>query len=334
MKTHPFHDGLWDMVSEKWNASNIPCFLAASQIFMIHGRGAYEAWRTRNPENTFLQLVDCDYYSWPSREASNKIIQFLDHYLKEKDAPAPEKVGIQVRLGNGEWYWRKEKTWPVPGIQYTKWHLTTGGTLSTNEDHGPATKFEYSTKIPDNGKSGVSFHSPPFDEDVEFAGHFSAILNISSSASDADFVVMLWPVDEDGKVVPFGGSSGKKEPLAKGFLRASHRKLNPEKTLPERPWHTHVEQDNLPLTPGDVVKIEVELYPAAGRIRKSWRLRLDITPSEHQPDIPGYKAPEMRTTWGEMHGEASNTIHVGDSLANFVLCPVVPLQQGYPNLVL
>jgi predicted acyl esterase len=38
-------------------------------------------------------------------------------------------------------------------------------------------------------------------------------------------------------------------PIAQGWLRASHRKLDKKKSLPYRPWHTHDEKQ--PLTPGE-----------------------------------------------------------------------------------
>ena len=333
MKQHPFYDAVWETTKANMDQADIPCFLAAPQIFTIHGRGAYEAWRVRNPENTHLQLVNSDYYPWPSREAAGKVLQFLDHHLKGNEHSKPEPVGIQVRLGYGKWYWRKERTWPVPGIRYTKWHLTGEGNLSMTQEQGSEMRCSYSTKAPPSGKSGISFYSSIFDEDVEFAGHFSATLSISSSASDADFVVTLWPVDREGQVVPLS-TKCQPEPLAKGFLRASHRKTDPSKTLPERPWHTHTEVDNAPLSLGEVVQIDVELYPAAARIRKDWKLRVDISPSEVQPDIPGYRDPGMRATYGDLHENGTNTVHVGGGRDNYVLCPVVPVKEGYPNMVL
>jgi predicted acyl esterase len=314
-------------------APDLPCFLAASQIFIIHGRAAYEAWRLRKAENTHLQLADCNYYPWPSREAAGKILLFLNHHLKGVEYPHLERVGIQMRLGDKAWYWRKENDWPVPGTLYQKWHLNVDGNLTEGVSASPATQLDYSSKAPRSGKSGLSFYSTPFEEDVEFAGHFAAVLTISSSAPDADVVVTLWAVDEAENIVRYG-SNGLPEPLAKGFLRASHRKIDPTKSLPERPWHTHLEEDNAPLRIGDVVPLNIEIFPAAGRIRSGWKLRVDVTPSEHQPDIPEYTAPEMRMWYGESHEEGVNSIHIGDGNQNFVLCPVVPVKQGYPNLVM
>jgi hypothetical protein len=333
LTANPFDNELWESVSTKPAKDGLPCFLAASQIFIIHGRGAYEAWRVRNPENTHLQLVDCDYFSWPNHEAAGKILQFLDCHLKGVNSRDLEKVGIQMRLGNKQWYWRTETNWPVPGTQYTKWYLGGDGNLSTDLEKGPEQRFAYSTKVSPTGqKSGVSFQSLPFENDVEFAGHFTAILNVSSSMPDADVVVTLWPVDQHGNVVPFG-AHGDPEPLAKGFLRASHRKTDPSKSLPERPWHTHKLEDNAPLNVDEVVVIDVEIYPAAGRVRKGWKLRLDISPSEEQPDIPGYKPIEMRTWYGESLEEGVNAVHVGGDKISYITCPVVPFKQGYPNVL-
>ncbi|KAF2193179.1 alpha/beta-hydrolase [Zopfia rhizophila CBS 207.26] len=332
MKANPFDGNLWHTVSSQADQVDIPCFLAASQIFIIHGRGAYEAWKSRRPDNTHLQLVGSDYYSWPSREAARKIVQFLDHYLKGLEYPKLERVGIQVRLGHGSWYWRKETNWPVPGTRYTRFHLRADGTVGTTKSPEPGMQFSYSTKISSRGKSGVSFYSSPFDQDAEFAGHFAAVLNVSSSASDADVVVCLWAVDEQGNVVPYS-SKNEPEPLAKGFLRASHRKTDPAKSLPERPFHTHLKEDNAPLNAGQVVRIDVEMYPAAARIKSGWRLRVDITPTKDQPDIPGYTPPAMREWYSESH-EGTNSVHIGADYKNYILCPVVPRKEGYRNIVM
>lgn len=332
-KTNPFDGPLWQMMSTQPEDDGLPCFLAASQIFIIHGRAAYEAWRVRNHDITHLQLVDCNYYPWPSHQAAGRILLFLDKHLKGKSAIDLEKVGIQVRLGKGDWYWRRENDWPVPGTQYVKWHLQADGTLSTAGETGSSKEFRYSTKVPHgNQKSGVSFLSAPFEADTELVGHFTATLNVSSSLEDADVVVTLWAVDQRGSVVRLGGQ-GQPEPIAKGFLRASHRKTDPQKSLPERPWHTHTLEDCMHLSANEVVPIEVEILPTATKIRQGWALRLDVGPQEEQPDIPDYKPPQVRLWYGEQHGEGTNSVHVGSGLANFISCPVVPCKEGRMNTI-
>ncbi|PCG90650.1 CocE/NonD hydrolase [Penicillium occitanis (nom. inval.)] len=330
----PFDNDLFRSLSMRPEEIDLPCFLAGAQIFIIHGRGAYEAFRDLRSEHKYLQLVDRDYYPWPSHEATGKIIQFLDRYLRGVDYVNLERVGVQMRLGNSKWYWRKETDFPLPGTQYIKWYLRADGSLSPSPENGPSQKFEYSTKAGSSGqKCGVSFHSLPFEEDVEFAGHFSATLSISSSMPDADVVVTLWAVDEQGHIVRYG-SKGEPEPLAKGFLRASHRKLDPTKSRPERPWHTHKQDDYAPLIQDEVVVVDVEIFPAAGRLQQGWRLRLDVAPAEVQPDVIGYNPLPMRSFYGEQHEEGTNVVHVGQDHLGYVTCPLVPLKQGYHNVML
>lgn len=330
VRANPFDGPLWKFISNETPDEGLPCFTAAAQIFMIHGRGAYEAWMKRNPEITHLQLLDCDYYPWSNRESSGKILAFLDRYLKGAKNEL-EPVGAQVRLGNKEWYWRKDSTWPLPDTKYVKWHLNADGGLALDPETTSAKQFSYSSKSPSTGKSGVSFHSAPFTEDVEFAGHFVTNVNVSASVPEMDLVATLWPVDEYGFVVPFG-AKGEPEALAKGVLRVSHRKLDPVKSLPFRPFHTHLQEDHAPLKQGEVVPVQVEMFPSTGRVCKGWHLRLDLTPSEHQPDIPGYVSPRFRVYYGEQHDEAVNSVHIAPDLENFILCPSVPLKDGPRNV--
>ncbi|KAG2416094.1 hypothetical protein HFD88_007286 [Aspergillus terreus] len=338
MKSNPTYNHLWAMMESKPETTvDIPCFLGASQIFMIHGRGAYEAWMARRPDNTHLQLIDSDYYSWPNREAAGKILEFLNHHLKTEGCFAPERVGIQMRLGNQKWYWRKEANWPVPGTEYIKWHLHPDGTLATTPPASgtPEKRISYPARTASAGDAGFSFQSSPMEEDVEMAGHFAATLCISSTAPDADVVVLVWAIDEHDNAVAYGASHTEPEPLAKGFLRVSHRKTDPERSLPWRPWHTHLESDLMPLQgPEDVVEITVEILPAAARLRKGWSLRVDVCPSEDQPNIPGYEAPSMRLWYGETQSQGVlDTLHVGGGRANFLMCPVVPRSEDYPRCI-
>lgn len=97
--TNPFENKLWRMVSNETEDEGLPCFVAAAQIFLIHGRGAYETFMKRSPKITHIQMADCDYYPWPNRESSGKILAFLDRYLNDADNDL-ESVGIQMRLGH------------------------------------------------------------------------------------------------------------------------------------------------------------------------------------------------------------------------------------------
>ena len=59
----------------------------------------------------------------------------------------------------------------------------------------------------------------------------------------------------------FQGAIDPHTPIAQGWLRASHRKLDRELTQPYRPYHTHDEKQ--PLKPGEVVELDIEIWPTS-----------------------------------------------------------------------
>src|SRR4029079_16276961 len=59
-----------------------------------------------------------------------------------------------------------------------------------------------------------------------------------------------------------------------GWLRASHRKLDPALTLPHRRYHSHDEKQ--PLTPRHACDLEVEIWPTCIVVPKGYRIGLWI----------------------------------------------------------
>lgn len=108
---------------------------------------------------------------------------------------------------------------------------------------------------------GLTFRSAPVAEATEFTGPLASKLWISSSTVDADLFLTFRVFDPDGEEVTFQGAIDPHTPIGQGWLRASHRKLDPELTRPFRPYHTHDETQ--PLTPGQVYEVDVEIWPTS-----------------------------------------------------------------------
>ena len=39
----------------------------------------------------------------------------------------------------------------------------------------------------------------------------------------------------------------------------------------------YVQEDNAPLNIGEVVQLEIEIFPAAGKVHEGWKLRMDVS---------------------------------------------------------
>jgi uncharacterized protein len=105
-------------------------------------------------------------------------------------------------------------------------------------------------------------------------GPSAAKLRVSSSTCDADIFLVLQVFTPDGEEVVFQGALDPHTPIAQGWLRASHRKLDPAKTLPYRPYHSH-DQRQL-LEPGSPVELDIEIWPTCIVIPAGYRIGLAV----------------------------------------------------------
>ena len=138
---------------------------------------------------------------------------------------------------------------------------------------------------------GVNWMSPPLEHETEITGPMALKLYVSSSTIDADLFVTVQAFSPDGREVEFQGTIDPHTPLAQGWLRASHRKLDEEKSLPYRPYHTH--DDKQPLTPGQVYELDVEIWPMCIVLPAGFRIAVNITGNDFER--PGRTIPSSRS---------------------------------------
>ncbi len=97
-------------------------------------------------------------------------------------------------------------------------------------------------------------------------------LNVSSDTKDADIFVILRVFEPHMKEVVFRGALDPHTPVASGWLRASHRKLDPERSEEWAPFHPHDEAEELP--PGEVSELDVEIHASGVVVPKGYRFAL------------------------------------------------------------
>jgi predicted acyl esterase len=159
---------------------------------------------------------------------------------------------------------------------------------------------------------------------------------ISSSTTNADFFIVLRVFAPDGKEVVFQGALDPHTPIGQGWLRASHRKLDPVLSLPYRPYHTHDEDQ--PLTPGQVVELDIEIWPTCIVVPVGYRIALTIRGKDYEYEgeaatLSNMKNP-MRGCGPFMHDDETDrppaifggkvTLHLGPSRPAHALLPIIP----------
>ena len=149
---------------------------------------------------------------------------------------------------------------------YTVNYTTTTG-KSTRWDNTVGGNFSY-PNMTKNDQKGLTYTTPPMNEDTEITGHPVVHLWISSTAEDGDFFVYLEEVDQTGKSFY----------VTEGCLRASHRKTHePPYNYLGLPFHRSYKSDLAPLTPGEPAELVFDLIPTSNLFETGNRIRITIT---------------------------------------------------------
>jgi hypothetical protein len=261
--------------------------------------------------------------------------RFFDYFLKgiDKGWRKEPKVQLQVRKIDG-FVQRAEREWPLARTRWTKYYLNPADCSLSKKTVAKKGKVEYEAL-----GDGVTFLTPPFREETEITGPVASKLFVSSSTADADFFLVLRVFAPDMKEVVFQGALDPHTPIGQGWLRASHRKLDPKLSTKYRPYHPHVDKE--PLIPGKTYDLDVEIWPTSIVVPAGYRMSLTVRGKDYEH--PGGGA-RLKTFVNEMKGcgpflhndpddrpEAlfggKNTIYAGGENRSFLLVPIVPRKR-------
>jgi predicted acyl esterase len=182
----------------------------------------------------------------------------------------------------------------------------------------------------------VTFSTRPLERETEITGPSALRLFVSSSTADADIFAVLRVFDAKGKEVSFYGALDPRTPVGQGWLRASQRKLDARRSLPYRPFHAHDEKQAL--KPGEVVELEIEIWPTCIVVPAGYRVAITIRGRDYEHDgeaasLSNMKNP-MRGCGPFIHDDESDrplaifggkvTLHFGPGRPSSVLLPVIP----------
>ena len=315
---------------------------------LLHLRGNIEGYVNAGSEFKYLRRItgrhDLPFYYKEEVEVQRS---FLDAFLKGDDRvgwsvkgklPAVDMVLRKGDVGFDDaekekvYERRTENEWPIARTRYTKFYLTPSQTLTQVEPITPRPqKLTYEALGTLDNPKAIQFTTAPFEEETEITGHIVAHLNVSLSAdaahdtpSDIDLFLTLRYISPEGKEVYYTGTAGDPIPLAKGWLRVSMRKTNPEhpKHRPYLPWRDYFSTDVLPVVPGDVYAVDVEVWPTNVIVEKGGKIVFEVSSGDTQGSgIFQHNHPEDRSV-EKLAGW--NHLHFSNTALNYVTLPIVP----------
>ena len=337
--------GAFHGAQAQWDKINVPMFSVGNWSGMgLHLRGNTEAFmRAATPHKKLRIHSGSHVHPFYTEDGRHDQIRFFDYWLKGIDNGVMDEppVKLAIRKGGDKIEWRHEQEWPLARTRWTKLYLDLsrkpaddseiGGFLEVKNPPDAASRTYAATGLGTMGSTsaassqvmgggikpgmGVSLETSHLSVDTEITGPLAAVLWVSSSTEDMDLFLTLRNIDAEGNEVMETGQQGAPVPVAKGWLRVSHRELDPELSRPYRPYHRHVRR--LYLTPGEIVRVEVEIWPTSMVFKKGHRIRLDIQPRD------GVGSAHYMHYHAD-YNSGTNTIYAGGDKDSYLLLPLIP----------
>ena len=322
-QAHPLLDAYWRSKDVDLEAATAPAYVVASWSDQgFHTRGTLDAHRRLGAAEKWLDVhgqKKWAHYYRPESVARRRA--FFDHFLKAKSSvvPAWPPVRIEVRERHGVATERAESEWPLARVAYRPlWLDARSASLSAVRPDGEG-------EVRYEAVSGRAVFDHRFETDTELTGSMALRLWIEADgADDADLFVALQKLDGDGaEVGQTWYAFYDNGPVALGWLRASHRALDPERSEVGRPVHPHDREE--PLPEGEAVPVEIEIWPSSTLFRAGETLRVVAQGADvYQDALPNLPFARHETT----RNAGTHVIRTGGGFDSFLLAPFVPAKDS------
>ena len=332
---HPLDDAWHRARSAVWDKITVPFLSAANWGGQgLHPRGNFEGFVRAASKQKWLEAHGIEHWTHFYTDYGIQLQKrFFGHFLKETNGDWKKQPRVQLQVRHVDRFVeRHEDEWPIARTQWTKFYLDAASHSLSREPVNSAGSITY-----DALGEGASFMSPPLETETEITGPLAARLFVSSSTTDADLFLVLRVFTPDLREVVFMGAIDPHTPVAQGWLRASHRKLDAKLSAPHRPYHTHDERQ--PLKPGEVVPLDIELWPTSVVVPAGYRIALSVRGRDYEwQKHTGARLSNFRN---ELLGcgpflhddprdrpaavfSGKTTLHVGPDSPSYILLPVIP----------
>ena len=331
---HPLDDEYHRARSARWDKITVPFLSAANWGGQgLHPRGNFEAYLRAASGEKWLEAHGLEHWTHFYTDYGVELQKrFFGHFLKGEATRWDVQPRVQLQIRHlDSFVERHENEWPIARTRWTKMYLDPAGSLNRE----PCKSAEAVTF--DAMGEGLTFVSRPLDAETEITGPLAARIYVSSSTADADLFLVFRVFTPDLREVVFMGAIDPHTPVAQGWLRASHRKLDAKLSTPWRPYHTH--DDRQPLRPGEIVSLDVELWPTSIVVPAGYRLALTVRGRDYEyarttgARLSNFKN-ELKGCGPFLHDDPRDrpqavfggrtTLYTGPQHLAYVMLPVIP----------
>jgi predicted acyl esterase len=283
-----------------------------------------------------LMLAGPAHLERPFHSFHSEVLKWHDHWLKGIDTGVMDEPPVKFWImGANEW--RTASDWPLPETQWTKLYLSSWERLraepfvsSSVDDHQAPDSFVQMPITQTSTIQKLRYMTEPLAADTLVAGPIALNLFAAIDQDDTNWIVILKDVGPDVSVMSAreGERHAPKDvperELTRGWLKASHRAVDPARSKPGRPWHPLTRAAHKPVVPGEINEYAIEIMATANLFRKGHRICLEIASLDLPTGIGGatnaeyipYHICSSRTTLHRIYHDAQRPSHL--------LLPIIP----------
>jgi predicted acyl esterase len=272
----------------------------------------------------------------PFHTLHSEILRWHDHWLKGIETGVMNEPPVRYWV-TGANEWRSGADWPLPETQWTKFYLNSWERLrgapfapASVEEELPPDGFLQMPPTQTNRVQKLRYATDPLAHNVLVAG--PSVLNLFAEIDqdDTNWIVTLKDIGPDPSVRTV--REGERElpenlperELTRGWLKASHRALDPKRSKPWRPWHPLTRAAQRKIVPGEINEYAIEIMATANLFRKGHRICVEIASADMPTGVGGATNAEYvpnhicssRTTVHKVYHDARRPSHL--------LLPVIP----------
>jgi putative CocE/NonD family hydrolase len=297
---HPYIDSLWNSKTVGAAASRITVPAFGCQTWQddeVGSRSTWTLWPRLDPARTWV-VASNGYHSMciESTRIINQLVRFFDRFVKGDQNGFETTPHMQIwhdttGATDAEPAWvTTSSSWP-PATETNRLYLGSGAALTASSPSRvePADSYLSPTvsagtedgvvfgqhnelwKQPGTPNGALAYTTPRLAHGVELLGPASVDLWLKSTATDTNLQATITELRPDGQEVY----------VARGWLRASQRKLDRRASTPTLPVQTDLQSDVQPLVAGKPTFMRFAVFPFDYVFRAGSRIRLIIdTPSQ------------------------------------------------------
>lgn len=303
--------------------------------YKTHLNGAQNYFE-KIPAPKKLLFVGPAHLERPFHTLNGEILRWHDYWLKGIDTGVMDEPAVRYWvMGANEW--RTANDWPPPEARWTKFYLTSWERLRTQpfvprsaEDELPPDAFVQMPPTQTNVVQRLRYMTDPLPHDVLVAGPSVLYLYAEIDQDDTNWFVTLKDIGPDHGVRTV--REGERElpsgllerEVTRGWLKASHRALDPTRSKPWKPWHPLTRAAQKKVVPGEINEYAIEIMATANLFRRGHRICIEIAAADMPTGVAGATNAEYipnhicssRTTLHKIYHDARRPSHL--------LLPILP----------